>query len=165
MWQLDPLSYGIYGIDIITVTTNVGVNMTSLLVAITDLEVRNVQTSAISSEIGEYITLSGQVVFVHNSFPVEDAEVYLDGTSVTTTDPVGLFSFQHTETSTGLKSYNITATLDNEVKISKCAGYQIIQVEWTSSIPEYGDFLPLSILLPIAVASILLVLKKKRKEI
>ncbi len=163
VWQLDPLSYGIYNIDLITTTTNCGVNMTSLSVTITDLEVRNVQTSAISAEIGEYITLSGQVVFVHNSFPVEGAEVYLDGTSVTTTDPAGLFSFQHTETTTGLKSYNITATLDNEVKISKCAGYQITQVEWTIVVPEYDDFLPLSLLLPIAVVSILIVLKKRRK--
>ncbi|MHA1868955.1 MAG: hypothetical protein ACTSXD_13010 [Candidatus Heimdallarchaeaceae archaeon] len=163
VWQLDPLSYGIYNIDLTTTTTNCGVNMTTVSVTITDLEVRNVQTSAITAEIGEYVTFSGQVVFIHNSFPVEDAEVYLDGEQITTTDPAGLFSFQHTETTTGLKSYNITATLDNEVKISKCAGYQIIQVEWTITVPEYGDFLPLSLLLPIAVASIFIVLKKKRK--
>jgi hypothetical protein len=165
VWQLDSLSYGIYNVDLATTTTNCGVNMTSFSVTITDLEVRNVQTSAISAEIGEYITFSGQVVFVHNSFPVEGAEVYLDGDPVTTTDPAGLFSFQHTETTAGLKSYNITATLDNEVKISKCAGYQIIQVEWTIAVPEYSDILPLSLLLPIAVASILIVLKKRRKKI
>ena len=162
-WQLDPLSYGIYNIDLITTITNVGVNMTTLSVTITDLEVRNVQTSALTAEIGEYITLSGQVVFAHNSYPVEDAEVYLDGDPVTTTDSEGSFSFLHTETTAGLRSYNITATLDNDVKISKCAGYQIIQVDWTPSIPEFGDFQFLSILLPIAVVSILIIVKKKRK--
>ncbi len=165
VWQLDPLSYGIYSIDLITTTTNCGVNMTSLSVTITDLEVRNVQTSAITAEIGDYITFSGQVVFVHNSFPVEGAEVYIDGDPVTTTDSSGLFNFQLTETTSGLKSYNITATLDNEVKISKCAGYQIIQVEWTSVVFEYGDILSLSLLLPIAIASIFIVLKKRRKAI
>lgn len=164
-WLLDPLSYGIYNIDLTTSTVNYGVNMTTLSVTITDLEVRNVLSSALTAEVGESITLSGQVVFVHNSIPVDDAQVYLDGDPVTTTNPVGLFSFQHTETSSGLKSYNITASIDNEVKISKCAGYYILQVEWTSPIPEFGEFIPFLILLPIATVSILIVLKKKRKKV
>ncbi|MCG3221990.1 MAG: hypothetical protein H7641_11490, partial [Candidatus Heimdallarchaeota archaeon] len=164
-WQLDPLSYGIYNIDLTTTTANFGVNLTTLSVTVTDLEVRNVLSSALTEEVGEYITLSGQVVFVHNSFPVDSAEVYLDGISVTTTDPAGLFSFQHTESSSGLKNYNITATLDNEVKISKCAGYYIIQVEWTSAISEYRQFLSLSLLVPVVTVSIVLILKKKHKKI
>ncbi|MCG3220564.1 MAG: hypothetical protein H7641_04205, partial [Candidatus Heimdallarchaeota archaeon] len=112
-----------------------------------------------------YITLSGQVVFIHNSVPVEGAQVYLDGNLVTTTDPTGLFSFQHTEASSGLKNYNLTATLDNEVKISKCAGYYIIQIEWTPSVPEYSEILFLSLLLPVVTASIVLILKKKHKKV
>ncbi|MHA1954672.1 MAG: FG-GAP repeat domain-containing protein, partial [Candidatus Heimdallarchaeaceae archaeon] len=164
-WQVDPLSYGIYGIGAETTTSNVGMNATTLNVTITDLDVQNVLSSSLIAEIGSYITLSGEVVFIHDGYPVEDAEVFIDGTSVSMTDPSGHFSFQHTEASTGLKNHNITATLENGVKITKCAGYKIIQIEWTATVPEFGNLLYLSLLLPISAASILLVIKKERKKL
>lgn len=161
-WQVDPLAYGIYGIDAETITSNVGTNATTLNAIITDLEVQNVQSSAIVAEIGTYITLSGEVAFIHDGFPVEDAEVYIDETSVSMTDPLGHFSFLHTETSTGLKNHNITAILENGVKISKCAGYQIIQIEWTAVVPEFDKLVYLSLLLPLIAISVTQIIKKKR---
>ena len=161
-WVVDPLAYGIYGIDAETTTLNFGMNATTLNAIVTDLEVQNVQSSSLVTEVGTYVTLTGEVEFIHDSFPVEDAEVFIDGTSVAMTDSSGHFSFQHTELSIGLKNHNITASLENGVKITKCAGYKIVQIEWTAAVPEFSNLLYLSFLLPIIAISVRQIIMKKR---
>jgi len=131
-WEITPLAYGIYDLDIETSSLDAGVNATSRRVIVTDLEVANVVASSLTAAVGDSITISGEVRYIHNMGPVEQAQVYLDGVPVASTNTLGEFSFQHIELVAGLRSYNLTASLDVPVVFSDSAVFQILQVEWTA---------------------------------
>jgi hypothetical protein len=143
-WEITPLAYGIYDLDIETSSLDAGVNTTSRTVIVTDLEVANVVASNLSAAVGDSITISGEVRYIHNTGPVGQAQVYLDGVLVASTNALGEFSFQHTELVAGLRSYNLTASLDAPVVFSDSAVFQILQVEWVAR--SEGGF-PLGLLL------------------
>ncbi|MFW9833574.1 MAG: FG-GAP repeat domain-containing protein [Candidatus Thorarchaeota archaeon] len=143
-WEITPLAYGIYDLDIETSSLDAGVNTTSRMVIVTDLEVANVVASNLTAAVGDSITISGEVRYIHNTGPVGQAQVYLDGVPVASTNALGEFSFQQTESVAGLRSYNLTASLDVPVVFSDSAVFQILQVEWTAY-SEGG--LPLELLL------------------
>ena len=143
-WEITPLAYGIYDLDIETSSLDTGINTTSRMVIVTDLEVANVVASNLTAAVGDSITISGEVRYIHNTGPVGQAQVYLDGVPVASTNALGEFSFQQTESVAGLRSYNLTASLDAPVVFSDSAVFQILQVEWTAY-SEGG--LPLELLL------------------
>jgi hypothetical protein len=148
-WEITPLAYGIYDLDIETSSLDAGINTTSRTVIVTDLEVANVVASNLTAAVGDSITISGEVRYIHNAGPVGQAQVYLDGVPVASTNAEGEFSFQHTESVTGLRSYNLTASLDAPVVFSDSAVFQILQVEWVAR-SEGG--LPLELFLGIVGA-------------
>jgi hypothetical protein len=143
-WEITPLAYGIYDLDIETSSLDAGVNTTSRTVIVTDLEVANVAASNLTAMVGSSITISGEVRYIHNMGPVGQAQVYLDGVPVASTNALGEFSFQHTELVAGLRSYNLTASLDAPFVFGDSAVFQILQVQWTAS--SEGVF-PLELLL------------------
>jgi hypothetical protein len=166
-WEITPLAYGIYDLDIETSSLDAGANTTSRTIIVTDLEVANVVASNLTAVVGDSIMISGEVRYIHNTGPVGQAQVYLDGVLVASTNAEGEFSFQHTESVTGLKSYNLTASLDAPVVFSDSAVFQILQVEWVAR-SEGG--LPLELLIGVVgVAAIIgiaafYVLEKRRGE-
>ncbi|MFX1604502.1 MAG: FG-GAP repeat domain-containing protein [Promethearchaeota archaeon] len=149
-WEITPLAYGIYDLDIETSSLDAGINTTSRTIIVTDLEVANVVASNLTAAVGDSITISGEVRYIHNAGPVGQARVYLDGEPVASTNALGEFSFQHTELVAGLRSYNLTASLDATVAFSDSAVFQILQVEWTAR-SEGG--LPLELLLVSVVGA------------
>ena len=149
-WEITPLAYGIYDLDIETSSLDAGINTTSRTVIVTDLEVANVVASNLTAAVGDSITISGEVRYIHNAGPVGQAQVYLDGVPVASTNAEGEFSFQHTELVAGLRSYNLTASLDATVAFSDSAVFQILQVEWTA---RFEGGLPLELLLVSVVGA------------
>jgi hypothetical protein len=143
-WEITPLAYGIYDLDIKTSSLDARVNTTSRTVIVTDLEVANAVASNLTAVVGGSITISGEVRYIHNMGPVGQAQVYLDGVPVACTNALGEFSFQHTELVAGLRRYNLTASLDEHFVFSDSAVFQILQVEWTAR--SEGGF-PLELLL------------------
>ena len=165
-WQITALDYGLFNIDLITNTTNAGENYTTTSVQVTDLEVYNAESSSSTASIGQAITISGQIVYIHDKSPVENAVVCINGESAVFTDDSGLFSFQRTELTTGTKTYNITASLEGEYDFDDCAIYKILEVEWLPPVSEYS--MVLFALVPILMSLILQaieILRKKRKQI
>ena len=149
-WEITPLAYGIYDLDIETSSLDAGTNTTSRTVIVTDLEVANVVASNLTAVVGDAITIAGEVRYVHNAGPVGQAQVYLDGMPVASTNTEGEFSFLHTESITGLRNYNLTASLDAPVVFSDSAVFQILQVEWVA---RSEGRLPLELLLGVVGAA------------
>jgi hypothetical protein len=167
-WEITPLSYGIYDLDIETSSLDAGANATSRTAIVTDLEVANVVASSLTAVLGDSITIIGEVRYIHNMGPVEQAQVYLDGAPVASTNALGEFSFQHTELVAGLRNYNLTASLNVPVVFSDSAVFQILQVEWTAR-SEGGFPLELIFVGAVGAATIigitaLYLLRKRRGE-
>ena len=107
-----------------------GTNNISVSLTFTGLEVYDITCSANETYTGEPVTFSGYVRYAHDHSIVPEASVAIDGVVKTLTDEIGFFTFQYTQSSTGLWNHTITAESDSEQRITICALSQVVQINW-----------------------------------